>query len=132
MYHLPVVKHFQNLGIVHLEMVNIPVAVHIFALEWQHKSILVRCDNAAVVQVLNNGKTRDPFLATCARNIWYCIAQNDINLTYTHVLGKNNQVADLLSRWQNTQQQVAQLWAWVENPVWLPTSPSLLDLDYEI
>ena len=130
-YHLPVIKHFQNLGIVHLEMVNILVAVCIFALEWQHKSILVRCDNAAVVQVLNNGKTRDPFLATCARYIWYCIAQNDINLTYTHVLGKNNQVADL-SRWQNTQQQVAQLSAWVENPLWLPTSPSLLDLDYEI
>ena len=83
-YHLPVVKHFQNLGIVHLEMVNILVAVRIFALDWQHKSILVKCDNAAVVQVLTNGKTRDPFLATCARNIWYCMAQNDINFTYTH------------------------------------------------
>ena len=131
-YHLPVVKHFQNLGIVHLKMVNILVAVRIFALDWQHRSILVRCDNAAVVQVLNNGKTKDPFLATCAINIWYCMAQHDINLSYSHVLGKNNQVADLLSRWQNTQQQMAQLWAWVENPLWMHTDPSLLELDYEI
>ena len=131
-YHLPVVKHFQNLGIVHLEMVNILVAVRIFALDWQHRSILVRCDNAAVVQVLNNGKTKDPFLATCARNIWYCMAHHDINLSFSHVLGKNNQVADLLSRWQNTQQQMAQLWAWVENPLWMHTDPFLLELDYEI
>ena len=131
-YHLPVVEHFQNLGIVHLEMVNILVAVRIFAPDWQHRSILVRCDNAAVVQVLNNGKTKDPFLATCARNIWYFMAHHDINLSYSHVLGKNNQVADLLSRWQNTQQQMAQLWAWVENPLWMHTHPSLLELDYEI
>ena len=85
-----------------------------------------------LVVVLNNGKTRDPFLVTCASIIWYCIAQNDISLSYTHVLGKNNQVADLLSRWQITQQQVAQLWACVENPIWLHTSLFLLELDYEI
>ena len=63
-YHLAVPSHFQNLAIVHLEMVNLLVAVRIFAKFWHRHSVLVRCDNSAVVQILNSGKTKDPFLVS--------------------------------------------------------------------
>ena len=131
-YHLAVPRHFQNLAIVHLEMVNVLVAVRIFAKFWHRRSVLVKCDNNAVVQVLNSGKTRDPFLASCARNIWYVAAKHDIKLSYRHVPGKNNGVADLLSRWQGTPVQINKLYAHIHKPIWVNTSQHLLEFDYTI
>ena len=63
-YHLPVVKHYGNLSIVHLEMINILVARL-----GTKKLVLVKYDNEAVVQILTSGRTRHPFLASYARNI---------------------------------------------------------------
>ena len=41
--------------------------------------------NHAVVQVLTSGKTKDPFLVTCARDIWFVAALADIELVYKHM-----------------------------------------------
>ena len=87
-YHLPVVYGYKNLNIAHLEMVNILVAVRAFCYQWASKSILIHCDNQAVVSVLQSGKARDPFLGACARNIWLWAATHDIELSYVHLLGK--------------------------------------------
>ena len=52
---------------------------------WQRKCILVMSVNHAVVQVLTSGKTKDPFLVTCARDIWFVAALADIELVYKHM-----------------------------------------------
>ena len=52
-----------------------------------------------MVTVLTTGKTRDAFLAACARNIWYFTAIHDMEVQYKHVSGASNQVADVFSRW---------------------------------
>ena len=77
-YHLPIERGFQNWTIVHLEMVNILMAIRLFKFQWASRRVFIRCDNEAVVTVLRNGKTRDPFLAACARNIWLESARSDI------------------------------------------------------
>ena len=82
-----------------LEMVNIVVALKIWANHWKNKRIHVFCDNVAVVQVLNTGKARDSILATCARNVWLIAAMFNIELKFSHISGKTNVIADLLSRW---------------------------------
>ena len=110
-YHLPLEKHLQNLAIVHIEMINFLVAVRIFAKHWHKKHILVRCDNMAVVQVLSSGKTKDPFLATCARNVWMDASLKNIDLEYRHIPGRDNKIADLLSRWCFSWEQYARLHA---------------------
>ena len=51
----------------------------------------------AVVQVLQTGKMRDPFLGACARSIWMEAAKADIDIVYSHIRGSKNVVADLLS-----------------------------------
>ena len=56
------------MGIVHLKMVNVLLAVRMFAKAWA-KRLLIKCDNQAFVSVLQLGHARDPFLGTCARNI---------------------------------------------------------------
>ena len=127
-YHLPIVCHYKNLAITQLEM----VAIRLFAKMWYRKKVLIKCHNLAVVQVLQRGKTRDPFWGACTCSIWLASAENDIELTYVHIAGKQNVVADLLSRWQNTKSQNVLLKAMVKNFIWLPTSDSLLWIDSHI
>ena len=100
-YHLPLQKGYKGCTIVHLEMVNILLAVRLFALKLKRCKIRVRCDNLAVVQVLKSGRTKDPFLAACTCNIWFLVAQFDVDMRYDHIQGVNNRVADLLSRWSD-------------------------------
>ena len=131
-YHLPIPRGFMNWTIVHLEMVNILLAVRLFKRQWASKKVLIHCDNAAVVSVLKTGKTRDPYLGACARNIWYVAATADIDLQYTHIKGVDNKVADALSRWQGTSEQWGLLGLHVNHPVWLQVSHNMLDLDPEL
>ena len=98
----------------------------------QQGAWLVKCDNDAVVKVLNAGKARDPYLGACARNVWYMAALSDIDLQYVDVLGKNNMVADLLSRWQYSIANVTQLQTLVDNPLWLPVSVDMLEIDHTL
>ena len=58
-YHLTIVKGFRNWTTVHLEMVNILLAVRLFKRQWVSNKVLIHCDNAAVVSVLMSGKTKD-------------------------------------------------------------------------
>ena len=131
-YHLPIPLHYQNLGIVHLEMVNILVATKTFGPFWAHHKVLIKCDNQAVVQVLVNGRTRDPFLATCARNIWQVAAKFDVELVYQHIHGIHNPIADLLSRWTNHHSDFVKLYTYVDNPIWLNVNIDLLEMDCNI
>ena len=91
----PLRKGYQNCTIVHLEIVNILLALKLFAPRWMQRKVRVRCDNQAVVHVLRSGRTKDPFLGACARNIWFWAAKFDINIRYDHIQGIENKVAGL-------------------------------------
>ena len=62
--------------------------------------MLIKCDNLAVVSVLNNGRAHDQTLAKYARKMWTSAC--NIELKVVHGAGKQNPVADLLSRWYIT------------------------------
>ena len=85
--------------IVYLEMINILVAVKLFGVYWKSKRVKIFCDNMAVVCVLQSGRTKDAYMAACARNIWLWSTSYDINFQFVHIAGKTNVTADLLSRW---------------------------------
>ena len=91
-------------------------------------NILIYCDNFAVVNVLRSGKARDPYLAACARNIWLWAAIHDMHVTYTHVSGKNNRTADLLSRWTNSYANIAEPTTLVPSPIWAQVGLEALDM----
>ena len=84
--------------IVHLEMLNIVLALRTWGHFWHHRKIQIFCDNMVVVQVVGSSKTKDPFLAACIRNIWLIAASFDIQIDIKHIPGKKNAIADLLSR----------------------------------
>ena len=101
-YTIEIPLGYKDFNISHLEMLNILVALRVWGPAWQGKKLLVHCDNQAVVAILNSGATRDLTLAAIARNIFMESAKCDINLSVIHILGKDNPIADLLSRWYIT------------------------------
>ena len=123
---------YEQANIATLEMLNILVAVKIWGHKWATTSVRIACDNEAVVKVLNSGHTKCPHLATIARNIFMEIASQDIELTVVHIPGKQNEVADLLSRWQGTVDNEKALKKHLKLFKWLKVSESHLKVDSSI
>ena len=131
-YALPLPAGFMNLHITQLEMLNVVVALKVWANIWANKIIKINCDNLAVVEILKSGKTRDPFLATCARNVWLITAMFNIDIIIIHVPGVSNQVADLLSRWTVTCNPQCKLKQLLPDFCWTDTHIDLTKLNYFI
>ena len=131
-YALPLPASFTQFHITQLEMLNVIVALKVWANVWQDKKITLYCDNMAVVEVVTTGKTRDPFLATCARNIWLLTAIFNIQLQVLHVPGKANVTADLLSRWTVTVNPEDKLRKLMPHFIWVNTHINLTALNYSI
>ena len=86
-------------NITELETVNIVVALHTFLTHRDAGShVQIHCDNKAAVQVLQSGKGRNKVLLDCARAAWMLQAVLDVHISYVHVPGKDNEIADRLSR----------------------------------
>ena len=90
---------FYGENIIHLEMLNVVVALKIWAASWTNKYVHIYYDNHAVVDVLTYGNTRDQILSTAVRNVWLGPAMFKIDLVVCYIKGADNRVADLLSRW---------------------------------
>ena len=131
-YALPLSGKFPNLHITQLEMLNVVVALKVWANAWKNKKIQINCDNLAVVEVLNSGRTRDEFLATCSRNIWLLTSIFNIQLQVSHVPGKYNDIADLLSRWTTTSDPERKLKQYLPNFIWVNTHADLFALNFDI
>ena len=85
-------------SITQYEMYNVVIALKIWAHAWKHKIILAHCDNESTVRVCNRGATRDSFFNRCLHEIWLVATENKITLKLKHIPGKDNSVADALSR----------------------------------
>ena len=79
-------------------MLNVVIALRLWGSQWRHIRISIFCDKHSVVQVIRSGKTKDPFLALCMRNVWLLTAHNDIKIEVNHMPGIKNTIADTLSR----------------------------------
>ena len=119
-------------NIVQLEMLNVVVALKIWADSWANKCIHIYYDNHAVVDVLTYGNTRDQILATSARNVWLFTAMFNIDLVVSHIKDADNRVADLLSRWHITTDNNKKLSHLVQSPIWIDTHTNLTLLNHDI
>ena len=118
---------FKQYNVVHLEMINILVAIRTWGQAWTGKTLLVHCDNVA--SVLSTGATKDLTLAAMARNITMEVAKLDINLRTVHIAGKTNIVADCLSRWFMGNQYRQKLHSILPCPQWVQTPENALTLN---
>ena len=95
-YHIPDCAKY---SIVHLELINVLVAVRRWSMVFANSVVKVYCDNASVVAALNNYRIKDDLMLLMVRNIWLELATHNIELMVHHIPGVNNTYADILSRW---------------------------------
>ena len=131
-YKLSIPLGMDDLGIVQLEMLNLFLALRIWAPNWAGKRVRFECDNQAVVAVMKSGKTRDMVLAAYARNIHMLASVFDIEITVIHLPGVENTVADLLSRWDTVDKNMVQLQKHIAKPQWVPVHLDMLRIDWNI
>ena len=113
-------------------MLNLLVAIRLWGKQWASRKVVLHCDNQAVVAVLTIGRTCDRTLAAIARNIKMPAAILNINLITIHILGKNNPIADLLSRWDITADPTKKLNQMLPNHTFNFVPQLYLHIDWSI
>ena len=88
----------ENHPIAHLELLNVVVAVKMWSGRWAGHRVRIICDNMNAVLAVHSGRTKDPFMQHCARELHLYCACYDIELLMSHAPGVEMQRADALSR----------------------------------
>ena len=87
-------------NIAYLEMWAIIVACKVWGSTiLKGKKLVVQCDNEAVVEIINRGRSRDIFLQAALQEIVYLAAVHQFELRCVHIMGALNRIPDMLSRW---------------------------------
>ena len=89
----------RDMAIVHKEFTAIVIACKLWGHLFPRSQILVDCDNNAVVQVINSGRSKHPYLQQGLRELWFLEAKHDFTLRCQFVPTTDNGIADSLSRW---------------------------------
>jgi hypothetical protein len=66
--------------------------------QWRGSHILVRSDNVAAVQAINNGTTRCSELLDIVKELFWLSVKFSFRLSASHIEGKLNVLSDKLSR----------------------------------
>lgn len=86
-------------NITEFEAANVVIAINTFVGRLDRGShILVQCDNIASVDVFRSRRGKNKVLLECARHLWMVQAILDVTISYEHIPGTENSIADSLSR----------------------------------
>ena len=89
---------WRDLHITIKELLPIVVASILWGRTWTGKHILFRCDNAAVVAIVNSGCSKHPIAMHCTRLVYLLGAVFNFSFQSSHIAGKDNIAADAISR----------------------------------
>ena len=84
-------------NITHLELLAI-VMVKVWRSKFEGRAVIFKCDNEAVVTVVNTGRARDQVLVEYLRELAFLVA-GKFEFRAVHLPGQKNILPDLLSRW---------------------------------
>ncbi|RXN16328.1 poly [Labeo rohita] len=79
------------------ELYSLVVAALLWGKEWSATSILVHCNNEAIIHCINKGRSHSPALMPLLRHLIWTLAHDQFIITAKHVPGSKNQIADSLS-----------------------------------
>ena len=85
-------------NIARLELLNIVIAIKVWCERWQGQAVHVHCDNMNACLAVRSGRSRDPFMQHCIRELFVYQARYDIEVHAEHTPGKTLLRADALSR----------------------------------
>lgn len=82
------------------ELYPIVMAAVLWGKHWCKKRIVVNCDNAATVEIINKGRSKIPFIMKFVRKLVWHQAQYNFVMQANFIEGRKNVIADSLSRFQ--------------------------------
>lgn len=83
-----------------LELYPIVMAVETWGRDLENKQLILHTDNSALVSVLSKQTSKEPIVMVLVRRLVLKCLELNLTLTAKHVRGKDNSVADALSRLQ--------------------------------
>ncbi len=89
---------YQEKSIAIKELLPVVLACAIWGPMWQDTSVLLHCDNEAVVEVLNAGCSKDNHIMHLLRCLFFIRAHFRVRLRAVHIPGAVNTLADAISR----------------------------------
>ena len=102
-----------------LELYPIVAAIVTWGAAWKNRSVCFYTDNEAVVAIINKQTSRDAAVMTLLQKLVLCCMQFNILFTAKHVAGRDNILADRLSRLQVAQFRKLAPWA-ADRPTMVP------------
>lgn len=85
------------------ELITIAVTLKVFTRIIRGKKITFYCDNQASVACVNSGRTKDEYMLKVLREIAFLSVQYDFLVRTKYLDTRANRPADILSRWDQTQ-----------------------------
>ncbi len=79
-------------------MYNILIAVRLFVPDIKDSTVHLRTDNASAAVILQTGKGKCKNMMNAARQIWAIAHEHNILFKVSHIFGRDNVFADVLSR----------------------------------
>lgn len=93
----------REIGITLLELYPIYVLISMFGPVVRNQAVLFRSDNEGVVQIINKQSSPNPYIMKIVRPLVLSLIHSNISLRSEHIPGVNNQLCDLISRFQVTE-----------------------------
>lgn len=83
-----------------LELIPIILALWIWSPELRNKKVSFYIDNQALVSIINKRKSKDKNIIKLIRSLVFLTMDNIIQFKALHIEGVNNNIADIISRFQ--------------------------------
>ena len=80
------------------ELLPIVIGAAVWGSQWKGVSVLCRCDNAAVVAIVNSGRSKVERAMHLMRSLFFFLARWNVALECQHIPGVENGAVDTLSR----------------------------------
>ena len=89
---------WEGVHITFKELLPVVVAVALWGHLWRGRTVLCRCDNAAVVSIVGSGRSTHELAMHLMRSMFFYTAVHQLVVVTEHVAGRDNEVADAISR----------------------------------
>ena len=89
-----------DMSIAWQELFALVVACHLWGSDFANKRILLFCDNESVVSIVNSKRSHVPRVMDLLRHLTLLTLEHNFYLKVRHIEGKQNEIADALSRFQ--------------------------------
>ena len=82
------------------ELYPVVMAVALWSKNWQRKRILVNCDNVSTTEIINQHRSKIPFIMKFVRKLVWLQLQFNFVIRARAIPGSSNLIADAISRFQ--------------------------------